>query len=246
MSLRIKSAIGEFAQIRKNPIFYCKKLYHHLCDKPCIAHHGIQRSGTNYLSELIKQFGIFVINSVNPSRSHPGHKHFRWQHDKNTIFIDHKYKNNVLIECINEINRVSGFPHNTFHIVVFKEPHIWFKSIINWGIMCNWFGVQEGIQNANNILQEWDHYYAFWQDMNVHHPDKVIILNYDHLCQNPYLLVETLRQAGFLIPENLPHNLGSFKELPMSPTTRKNYLSDDEIDCLRRVAFEFEYKFIFK
>ena len=47
-----------------------------------IAHHGIERSGTNYLRAILIILKINLINQFDPAENHPTHKHFRWYTDK--------------------------------------------------------------------------------------------------------------------------------------------------------------------
>ena len=50
-----------------------------------IAHHGIERSGTNYLRAILIILKINLINQFDPAENHPTHKHFRWYTDKSLI-----------------------------------------------------------------------------------------------------------------------------------------------------------------
>ena len=42
-----------------------------------IAHRGLQRNGTNFLLLILKKYGLFVINEIDPKRNKPHHKHCR-------------------------------------------------------------------------------------------------------------------------------------------------------------------------
>ena len=53
-----------------------------LFPKNFIAHHGIERSGTNFLRACLLESGVKLINKFDPKEGTPGHKHFRWYKNK--------------------------------------------------------------------------------------------------------------------------------------------------------------------
>ena len=84
-----------------------------------VAHHGIQRSGTNDLNSCLQSLGIYPLNAFDPARNNPRHKHFRWQEDKSTILpMDERYQNNVTVPNIDRLNRRAGYPEGCRQIVI--------------------------------------------------------------------------------------------------------------------------------
>ena len=63
-----------------------------------LAHHGIERSGTNYLRSCLIFLKIDLINEFDGSANNPQHKHFRWYQDKSLIpsFRSHLLNNIML------------------------------------------------------------------------------------------------------------------------------------------------------
>ena len=68
-----------------------------------VAHHGIQRSGTNFLLNSLKRHHLRVINRHDLERNIPSHKHFRWYEDKSIIpkEIVKEYGNDVFASNVN-------------------------------------------------------------------------------------------------------------------------------------------------
>ena len=79
--------------------FKIKKLF---VRKNWIAHHGIERSGTNFLRAILIKLKINLINQFDPAENHPTHKHFRWYKDKSLIpNLKKKLFNDIIAKNIN-------------------------------------------------------------------------------------------------------------------------------------------------
>jgi hypothetical protein len=157
--------------------------------RPTVAHQGIQRSGTNYLSGLLDQAGFFVLNRVDPPRSDPRHKHFRWQQDKSTIVMHPAYRNDIQAASVLEANAICGWSRDEKHVVIFKEPTSWLSSIYRWGLTHGWIENEADFLGdpllAHGWLREWDAYYGHWYALHRDAPSQVFVICYEDLIQDP-------------------------------------------------------------
>ncbi|MBU3004333.1 sulfotransferase domain-containing protein [Paraglaciecola arctica] len=157
-------------------------------DKPTghypIVIQGIQRSGTNYLTTLLTQSDYRIINKIDPKRSNPSHKHFRWQKNKHSIVMDARYQNNRYVNSLQDINKICGYKPDLKHIVLFRTPEKWLNSIYRWGLESKWFKNEDEFfaQNLHiAYLKEWDAYYSFWQKTAAQTPNQVLLMSYERL-----------------------------------------------------------------
>lgn len=189
--------------------------------QPALAHHGIQRSGTNYLCALLESAGVFVVNAVDPKRSSPVHKHFRWQTDKGTIVMDRAYGNDVRVSTIDELNSRVGYPLSMRHVVVFKRPSLWLASVGKWGVANGWLSADSGEAEIAlalaDWLTEWEAYYSFWSDVAMRSPRSVSLIDYEELAADPPRVLGTVFMnfdMGHLAPA-IPN--GKIAKVPHSP-----------------------------
>lgn len=206
---------------------------------------GIQRSGTNYLNELLKQYNYKVLNYYDPQRNDPKHKHFRWQHEKDSIRMDKRYNNNLIANSIEEINAHSGYKVDTKHLVIFRAPEKWLGSIYRWGLANRWFS--DEVDFFSNKLElyinEWDSYYHFWQKINEKHPSSVFIINYDNLRQNT---IENLNIINKNL--NISHCLNNIQVREIKKVRHSQEISKlrDNIDfhhCRELESFKFTFNY---
>lgn len=195
-----------------------------------VAHHGLQRSGTNYLNECLKVLGIKTVNNYDPPRNHPSHKHFRWQENKGSITpIEPLYYNNLICKDLKSLNEIAGFPDNTKHIVIKKDLISWLTSIVNWGIRVGWFKTKEDALNCcKEAASDYENYYDFWEGMEENNRESVRIIRFDELFNDPNGIIITLKDFGIKYSFN-----EGFKEktveVPKSPADRKNWVTREEI-----------------
>ena len=108
---------------------------------PLVAHHGLQRSGTNYLNKCLTKLKIYSLNSFDEFRSSPRHKHFRWYPDKASIpsFLVDQYGNSCNADDLPQLNRVCRYPRFAKHLVVYKNKKEWLVSVLNFNYpLSNW------------------------------------------------------------------------------------------------------------
>lgn len=166
--------------------------------KTKIAHHGIQRSGTNYLCALLEQSGYFVLNSDGPRRDSPAHKHFRWQDDKSTIVMDRSFSNALHASEIDELNRIANFPRGTKHVVLVKKPGSWLESAYRWGRANGWMDEDADFLGDPSLaaawLAEWDAYYNKWLQLAEASPGQVLVVSYESLMSDRERVMSRIRQ----------------------------------------------------
>lgn len=154
-----------------------------------VAHQGIQRSGTNYLRELLVRSGYLVTNAVDPHRDDVRHKHFRWQDDKATITMDRKYLNNRHVNSLEGLNEACGYAPGQRHVLVFKRPGDWLSSIWSWGVANDWVSSDISDGDCESVLlswlREWDHYHTKWFELVARSPELARVICYDDLVRDP-------------------------------------------------------------
>jgi len=187
-----------------------------------VAHHGLQRSGTNYLNLCMKSLGIRFINFYDPARDHPSHKHFRWQPDKASVMPwDSRYRNTLVVGSIHELDQLAGFPEGCKHIVIRKDIDDWTLSILNWGLRVGWFPDKSAaIKGVQAVRQDYQCYYDFWQGLAEKHPDNVAIVGFESLRADPVILIGVNNQLNIPMKNQDSFN-GIFNEVPQSPSDRR-------------------------
>lgn len=196
-----------------------------------LAHHGLQRSGTNHLNVCLARLGARPLNAFDPARDHPSHKHFRWQADKSTIApaYRHQYGNDARADDVETLDRRAGFPPGCRHLVIVKPLEPWLASMCNWGLGCGWFDSKDQALAALPDLAA-DHaaFHAFWERLAASRPERVAILDSAELQTGLECLTKALTQlgVGFDVPAGFD---GRVREVPMSPSRRAQLVSVDEV-----------------
>lgn len=198
--------------------------------KSQVAHHGIQRSGTNYLNLCMNSLGVQFVNSHDPARNDPSHKHFRWQEDKRSIMPWEKsYLNSIRAADINEINRIAGFPIDCKHFVIKKNIVDWTASILNWGIRVGWFRDRTmALDSVDLVIRDYKNYYGFWKDMADRFPGDIAIIEFESLRKTPRSLINLSERLNIEIKHRQDFT-GIFDEVPQSPKHRELAITRDEI-----------------
>ena len=195
-----------------------------------IAHHGLQRNGTNYLLLSLKHLGCSVINEFDPARNQPQHKHFRWYADKDKIpsVLSQEYGNSYTAKSVLELNALCHYPSDTRHIVIYKEMKPALVSILNWGIRCQWFAnKQEALDAYPKFQADYEAYYSYWRQLSMLEPQMVQLVNYEELSKNHTLLSTRLAGLGFQLTKQAIKL--SFDEIPQSPKQRVKVITIDDL-----------------
>jgi len=199
-----------------------------LFPKNFIAHHGIERSGTNFLRACLLESGVKLINKFDPKEGTPGHKHFRWYKNKALIpsFRD-EFKNTLIVENIETLNSLCAYPKKTKHIVIKKERNNAIFSLANFGIRNGWFkDSNEALNSLDLLAKDFDNYYDFWDDMSRKNPKFVQVVNYESILESSETLHKALIELSIPIKINFPSRF-CFKEVYHSPSNRKVFLDHD-------------------
>lgn len=196
-----------------------------------LAHHGIQRAGTNYLNICLKRLGIHPLNSFDGKRNSPRHKHFRWQHDKESIppFIRSQYGNGLAVDSLSQLNRAASYPAGCRHIVIRKEQNAWLASICNWGLHAGWFSTKsEALGNLAWFRTDYENYYRFWQAMAAANPDAAVLVELERVTGDFGVFLKALGSIG--IRYRVPDGFAGFVDtVPMSPAGRTKIVTVDDI-----------------
>lgn len=203
-----------------------------------IAHHGLQRAGTNYLLKALTDLGFKPLNAFNPSRKNPRHKHFRWQPAKHTIRPCMFFANTVQVETPEELDQTAGYPSGTHHIVIQKPPESWLPSVLNWGLRCGWWHDKHAaLADAESMLQDYQDYHAFWTSMAKQAPYRIAIFDSEVLRRKPVLLPEKLEELGLPIPTKERASFaGVYTNLPHSPQGRQDAFDLEDRRSLAALA----------
>ena len=197
---------------------------------------GIQRSGTNYTYQYLKKLGLSPVNSGEVERNDPRHKHFRWYSNKFDIpfFIERHYGNSVSVSCVDQINLICSYPRETIQIVVIKNYRSWLVSILKWGIICKWFGsVDESLEFVPELTRDYVSYYMFWGEMKYKDPEKVFIVDLDFITKKPSDFNKLISR---LMGSPLSDFDGVIPEVPMSPPSRNDRYSDEDISKMKEAS----------
>lgn len=147
--------------------------------------YGLQRSGTNYLKEiLLKTKNIKFINGND--RSKFTHKHYRF-HNKLDIIPDDKYIPKSNIKSVKEIYDKTNI--NKI-IVIKKNIYSWYDSIIKWAKMCNWKFKKEFNEE---YIEEYYLFYKFFENSDV------ILINYEDLLFEKEKVIELFKKHNIEI-----------------------------------------------
>lgn len=205
-----------------------------------VAHHGLQRNGTNFLLLSLKKLKINVINEVDPTRCDPRHKHFRWYADKSVIpyFIAEQYGNCISADTIFDLNRICGYPRDTKHIVIRKKKSSAVVSLANWGLRTGWFSdKQNAVENFPLLVRDYNEYYGFWQQLGASCPSWVKVIDFEDLRDGREHFMNALHEMGYKISDN--HVAFEFGTVPQSPPGRAKVISElDYIEYLRSGGLE--------
>ncbi|MHA2938635.1 hypothetical protein ACXJY6_10125 [Vibrio sp. RC27] len=206
-----------------------------------LSHSGIQRSGTNYLCQLLKQTSINVSNAYDPYRNHPAHKHFRLMDDKSSIFMDREsFLNYYQVNSIHELNYLCKYPDDHPHIVLFKTPESWLESVYSWGKKQDWSSLSDPDWKEKYLL-EWDQYYKKWSELEQKNPELVLILCYESLQLEPQRVIDKICDHFHFDKVTLPNN-GKIDSVRCSPKNReKHTLQTEEIQEVLN-SLEFDWK----
>ena len=151
-----------------------------------VFHAGIQRSGTNFLREIIENgFCINILNKIDPMPNSFNHKHFRIFDKKEFIIMDVKYHNDIQINCYSDYEKLLGVK-NIKILVIYKDPINWLLSIKRWAIKCKWIDSENFFDDVMmDYLKEYDLYYSKWKELSLSSSGRIKLFQYEVLIDKP-------------------------------------------------------------
>jgi hypothetical protein len=226
MIKRIQNKIAELykANINKSRIIYSKIVP----SMSIIAHHGLQRNGTNYLMECLYTHGLAVANSYRDRRNLCSYKHYRFYEHKELIPKFLKQKSiHKSIKNIDDINKIAGYPPKTKHIIIKKQQQDSIVSMMNYGLSYGWFeNKQEALQSYRVLLDDYIHYVDFWQRLESINETRVSVLSFEHLIEDESEFYKTLDKLG--IKYSKIKSL-KFDRINMSPKERLKQIFKEDL-----------------
>ena len=208
--------------------------------KKNILHYGLQRSGTNFLENLLKEnFQVSVLNQ-NDKRDHPLQKHFRLYDEKHLIPED-QYANDLRFENLEDYLISLELKSEVEAVfLISKDPYSWYLSYCNWAKKCEWPKVD------HHYIQEYNLFYSKWLEFSKN-DSRVHFLKYIDLISNPqHELNIIIEKYGFRTNwknkffgnktklSSVPHSR-SFTSDKISYYKNEEYLKDYSDQDLREV-----------
>ena len=195
-----------------------------------IAHHGIERSGTNYLRAILIILKINLINQFDAAENHPTHKHFRWYNDKLLIpSLKKSLINNLTANNIHDVNKICNYFPTTNHIIIRKKTISGVTSIANYFYNFKLLDDKNELKNNINVIyKDYIAYYDFWQKIYEKNPSRVQIIFYEDLIKSSEVLINALNIIGINSNINIPKKI-SLDEIKESDIYRKKNFSENQI-----------------
>lgn len=151
-----------------------------------ILHYGLNRSGTNYLKEILsKHFDLNFLN--NDERSGPLHKHFRLYDNKKLIGRPNFY-NDKLFRSFQQFEQeaLQGVRLDLV-VVISKDPYSWHLSYTKWGKKNGW------PPSPHPYIKEYNEFYRKWLQFS-EESSRVLMVKYIDLLSDPADFLEKTGQ----------------------------------------------------
>lgn len=150
-----------------------------------LIHYGLQRSGTNFLEDLIKKnYKVRFLNS-NEDRSSPLQKHCRLYKNKE-IIPEPQYDNNIVVETFYQFEELFNVTPD-YYLIISKDPYSWYLSYRNWAKKCNWPKVN------HHYIEEYNLFYKTFIEFS-YQSDKFIFVRYIDLIKDAGAVLNSLEK----------------------------------------------------
>ena len=137
--------------------------------------YGLQRSGTNFLEEVLRRhYRVRFLNDYE-DRSSPLHKHFRLYREKH-IIPESQYRNDLKIAGFADFERILGDTPNSY-LIISKDPYSWLLSYCQWAKKCHWPEV------SHHYIAEYNLFHGKWLEFS-RQTNKIVFIRYVDLLQN--------------------------------------------------------------
>lgn len=148
-----------------------------------LLHYGLQRSGTNFLENIIKKnYKVRFLNS-NEDRSSPLQKHCRLYKNKKMI-PEPQYNNKIAVETFEQFESLFEITPN-YYLIISKDPYSWYLSYINWAKKCNWPNVN------HHYIEEYNVFYKTFIEFSSQ-SEKFIFVRYMDLLNDTGAVLDAL------------------------------------------------------
>jgi len=156
----------------------CQVIVH--TKKESLLLYGLQRSGTNAISELLKSVGSSPANYHTPMRSSLLHKHLCVVDGES--YVDKRFTK-YADKIKNFDNLRDMLPENTRYLVVVKKTCEFVKSYFSWCCLHGYVGVERHsleswVVSSTLMHRTWT---EFWVSAEKKYPEKVHVLFYEDL-----------------------------------------------------------------
>ncbi len=174
-----------------------------------ILHFGLNRSGTNYLKELLlRHFDLEFLNREE-ERDHPLHKHFRIYDDK-TLIGRPNFSNTVRYGTFADFE-ADNFPGNKpdLYVIISKDPYSWHLSYKSWGEKNNWE------PSPHPFVYEYNKFYKKWLEFS-EETNRIVFVKYTDLLKDSERILRSLAER-FGLDQVKPIEADKrIKKVPMS------------------------------
>jgi len=209
--------------------------------------YGLQRSGTNFLENLLKKNLRTTILNDNSDRSLPDQKHFRL-YDQKAIIPRQHYYNDFYFETLLDFEKVLPIIPAGY-LVISKDPYSWYLSYKTWADKNNWPAVD------HHYIQEYNFFYEKWLGFS-QSSDRIFFIRYLDLLREPAVELErissTLKLKKRLVSafysdqiSRVSHS-GIFNADRREYYLKQQYLSDFKPDEIDEINSNLDYSVVSK
>ena len=205
-----------------------------MTEKKVALLYGMQRTGSNYTQQLLKQNFINVGQHNDAySRCLPTHKHFRL-YDEKWIIPEAKYFNHFTYANFNEFKnhteQILGREINLF-VVTIKNPYSWYISYQKHAKRNRYIYYRKYV-NSHCII-DYNLYYKKWYEFSLEAPDQVLIVRYEDLINEFEATLDKIKETFNLVkaekqyrnPEKVPMS-SRFSDARRKYYESKKYLEE--------------------
>lgn len=184
-----------------------------------ILHFGLNRSGTNYLKELLDQHFDLEFMNIEGERSHPLHKHFRLYDDKSLIGRPN-FRNDLKFPSFREyeIYALGKDAPNVVYVIISKDPYSWHLSYTRWGIRNKWS------PSPHPYILEYNEFYRKWLKFSAE-TDRIAFVRYIDLLKSPEEILTQLQKKFKLMVTREINPDVRIRKVPMSRRFSKKRLN---------------------
>lgn len=188
-------------------------------------HFGLNRSGTNYLKELmLTHFNIEFLNKEG-ERDHPLHKHFRL-YDNKSLIGRPNFKNDLVFNSFSEYESMALEGQVIdLYLIISKDPYSWHLSYKSWGKKNNW-----GSPPHPYVL-EYNEFHRKWLDFSKE-TSRIHFVRYIDLLTDKSSVLQVIRDK---------YDLEIIKEIDTPLSIKKVPMSHRFSDKKARYYTEFRY-----